>query len=64
MDISATPDRLSITISDNGIGLTADPPYSGLANLRQRAERRGGELTVSSLSPPGTAVQWTIPLHS
>ena len=64
MDISATPDRLSITVSDNGIGLSADPPYSGLTNLRNRAERRGGELAVSRLGPSGTEVRWTIPLNS
>jgi signal transduction histidine kinase len=64
VDVSATPDRLSITVSDNGIGLSADRPYSGLTNLRHRAERRGGELAVSRLGPSGTEVRWTIPLNS
>ena len=63
LDSSAIADRLSITLSDNRIGLSADPPYSGLANLRHHAERRGGKLAVGRPGPPGTEVHWTIPLN-
>ena len=63
VDIRATSDRLSITVGDNGIGLSAEPPYSGLANLRNRAERRGGELKVSRPGRTGTNVQWAIPIN-
>ena len=60
--VSATPERLAITIDDDGVGLPPDPAYSGLANLRHRAERRGGELVVGRRRPTGTRVRWTVPL--
>jgi signal transduction histidine kinase len=33
---------------------------SGLANLADRAERRGGRLTTSA-GPSGTRVRWAVP---
>ena len=63
VDVSATTDGLSITVADNGIGISADPPYGGLANLRHRAERRGGKLAVSRPGLCGTEVHWTIPFN-
>ena len=61
--VSATSEQLSITIEDDGSGLPPDSAYSGLANLRHRAERRGGELMISRPGPRGTRVRWTIPLN-
>ena len=34
---------------------------SGLANLRHRAERRGGSFTLTARDPHGTVLQWWVP---
>jgi len=53
-------DDVVVTVTDDGIGLPAVAPRSGLANLADRAERRGGRLTTSS-GGSGTEVRWTVP---
>ena len=60
--VDATPDQLTISVTDDGIGLPAEPLYSGLANLRHRAERWGGELQLRPNIGSGTDVRWTVPL--
>ena len=60
--IQATPSRLEVTVSDDGVGLTGTR-RSGLHNLRDRAVRRGGELRIDEPpSPPGTTLVWAVPL--
>ncbi|OBC02361.1 histidine kinase [Mycobacterium sp. 852013-50091_SCH5140682] len=55
-------DDLSITVSDNGTGITGAVTESGLANLRHRAKASGGQLSIESRSGGGTVVCWTAPL--
>jgi signal transduction histidine kinase len=47
-------------VADDGIGLPEVTVRSGLANLADRAERRGGQLTTSA-GPSGTQVYWAVP---
>jgi signal transduction histidine kinase len=51
--------RLTITVTDDGRGGAQE--NSGLANLRRRAEGRGGSFTLAS-SGDGTTLRWEIPL--
>ncbi|MCW0212135.1 MAG: GAF domain-containing protein [Pseudonocardia sp.] len=53
--------ELSLVIRDDGVGLGPAGRRSGLANLRRRAERRGGRLTITTVEPHGTRLQWTVP---
>ena len=55
--------RLSVRVLDNGVGIAPNPRLGhGLANLRRRAARYGGNVTVQSRHDrPGTDVVWTIP---
>ena len=39
---------LTITVTDNGVGMNDSTRSSGLANLRARAEARGGTMTVGA----------------
>ena len=64
VSIAGEDERVSLTISDNGIGF--DPVISerwgkemgwGLLNIRERAESIGGKLTVESAPGRGTRVQ-------
>lgn len=53
---------LSVTITDDGIGLAACGHYgNGLAIMRERAEELGGTVTVSDASP-GVTVQARLPV--
>jgi len=52
--------ELAVVVTDNGHGLPAVTARSGLVNLADRAERRGGRLTTSS-GRAGTEVRWAVP---
>ncbi len=56
--------RLVLTISDDGRGLspTALERSSGLANMRMRIEKVGGDLSVESAQARGTHLRATLPL--
>ncbi|RBY97354.1 histidine kinase [Blastococcus sp. TF02-8] len=54
-------DDLRVVVTDDGRGLPSVTVRSGLANLADRAERRGGRLTVSAATS-GTEIVWAVPL--
>jgi signal transduction histidine kinase len=54
--------RLVLVISDNGTGIEAHRAWSGLANLRARAEDRRGSLLVDNQPEGGLRLRWTIPI--
>ena len=53
---------LTVVIQDNGAGLPADRPRSGLANLAERAAELGGSLVVEAAAGGGTRLEWRAPL--
>jgi signal transduction histidine kinase len=53
-------DEVTVAVADDGCGLPDVTARSGLANLADRAERRGGQLTTSA-STSGTQVCWSVP---
>ena len=55
-------DDLAITVSDNGVGIGDTTRSSGLANLRARAEARGGSMVVGRGEQRGTRLHWRVPL--
>jgi signal transduction histidine kinase len=54
-------DVACVVVTDDGRGLPPIAVRSGLANLADRAERRGGQLTIST-GGSGTEVTWCVPL--
>ncbi len=56
-------DPIRVTVTDDGCGLPRITVRSGLANLADRAERRGGRLAASG-SPSGSEVEWSVPRRS
>ena len=60
VEVRASSTMLSIDVLDDGVGIGDATRRSGLANLRQRAERHGGSLTTPDHK--GTHLRWTIPL--
>jgi signal transduction histidine kinase len=67
--LTTTSAQLVLEIVDDGVGIGETQRRSGLANLRQRAERHGGALGLApgpagqtTPSREGTSLRWTIPL--
>jgi signal transduction histidine kinase len=54
-------DMVSLVVTDDGGGLPSITVRSGLANLADRAERRGGRMRTTS-GDSGTEVSWVVPL--
>jgi signal transduction histidine kinase len=63
--LSTEDNRLTITVSDNGIGsaLTGDEAGLGMRNLTERAEGHGGTFTLSAGENGGSIATWSVPLH-
>lgn len=62
VDVSATLDAVTARIDDDGRGIGDTTRRSGLANLRTRAEKHGGTLTIDSAPSRGTTLIWRVPL--
>lgn len=60
--VTATPATLTACIEDDGQGIGDTTRRSGLANLRARADKHGGSLTIDSAPEHGTTLIWTVPL--
>ena len=61
VDLVVRPDRLVLTIRDDGTGMVHAARRSGLTNMRRRAERHGGNFETGTREPSGTVVIWSIP---
>lgn len=60
--VEAAGGRLTLVVTDNGVGIKPDGRRSGLANLEERATRLGGTFTVESPPEGGTRLSWSVPL--
>ncbi|SCL48101.1 Histidine kinase-like ATPase domain-containing protein [Micromonospora eburnea] len=54
---------VTVTVTDDGVGCDPEAARSGLVNLRERAERLGGDFQLSRVAPHGTEVRWSVPLR-
>lgn len=61
--LAATSQRLWLVIEDDGVGLSGSDRSSGTGNMRRRAERHGGTLTVENAPSGGVQLCWSVPLH-
>jgi signal transduction histidine kinase len=63
LSIHATTARLTVTISDDGVGVGDVGRRSGLDNMRERAENRNGSMVVAEVPDlGGTTLVWTVPI--
>jgi len=51
-----------LRVADDGRGLDGRVHESGLRNMRERAQRRGGTFTVDSAPGEGTTLVWSVPI--
>ncbi len=59
--VSAAAGRVTIEVTDDGVGPGDSPRLSGLANLRDRSDARRGSFEVTAVSGGGTRVIWSVP---
>ncbi|HEX3333529.1 MAG TPA: GAF domain-containing sensor histidine kinase [Acidimicrobiales bacterium] len=62
----AVGDELRVVVADDGIGMNGNegsPGGLGLKNMRQRAERRGGNMEIGTSREGGTRLTWHVPLE-
>jgi signal transduction histidine kinase len=67
IDLVVTRDRITLTITDNGNGLTEPTPgtgHFGLVGMRERAARIGGRLVIAGKPQGGCVVRIDVPLSS
>jgi signal transduction histidine kinase len=57
--LDVQPLRVVLTVTDNGQGLGEPQRRSGLANMRQRAERHQGAVEIDIPDGGGTTIRWT-----
>jgi two-component system, NarL family, sensor histidine kinase UhpB len=65
IDLRSTPERMSVRITDDGVGLDPDwsrPGHFGLRGLAERVERLGGAFRVRNREPHGVSLSAEIPL--
>ncbi|WP_203708878.1 GAF domain-containing sensor histidine kinase, partial [Asanoa iriomotensis] len=62
VELTVTTDSVVLEVGDDGMGIGEPIRTSGLANLRTRAERRGGTMAVVAVKPTGTRLCWSVPL--
>ncbi len=63
VEVVATGDRLTVRVTDDGVGVPPDvPSVGGVRNLRRRAEELGGDCALTPAAPRGTVLTWSVPL--
>lgn len=58
VDVALAADVLTITVTDDGVGLVDATRASGTANLRARAEKWGGSFELTPGTSRGTTAKW------
>ncbi|MEV4111522.1 GAF domain-containing protein [Nonomuraea sp. NPDC049695] len=64
VSVEVASDGLTLTVSDNGVGLKESGRRSGVRNIEERAGRLGGTAELESPGPEGTGtrLRWHVPL--
>ena len=62
VELAGSADEVTLRVTDDGRGVGPTTRSSGLANMRDRAERHGGAFSLSENQPRGTVLEWRVPL--
>lgn len=61
--IGVSDGSITLSVADDGVGVSDEPTAGhGTENMRERAERLGGEFSIRPRKPSGTLVQWAVPI--
>ncbi|PZF84538.1 sensor histidine kinase [Micromonospora endophytica] len=61
--VAVNATRLTLVVTDDGVGCDPAAARGGLVNLRERADRHGGTFEVRPGQPRGTELCWSVPLR-
>jgi signal transduction histidine kinase len=66
VDVGLAADGVAVTltVTDDGVGIAPGGRRSGLANQSERAVQLGGSCTVEPGASEGTVLTWTVPLDA
>jgi signal transduction histidine kinase len=59
VDVARLGDVITVTVTDNGVGMGEPTRRSGTSNLQTRAERWGGAFELAPAASGGTTATWT-----
>ena len=62
VSVTGRPTTLTLTVTDNGLGLPEEGRRSGLRNLDQRAQALGGGFSAGKGDTGGTVLVWRVPV--
>ncbi len=62
VSLATGSEACTVTVEDNGVGMTGGGRRSGLINLAERAEKLGGTVTFGRPPGGGTRLVWRVPL--
>jgi signal transduction histidine kinase len=62
VDITVVSDEVTVSVTDDGVGVSFEARASGITNLRVRAEQRGGTFELSARPAGGTQLIWKAPI--
>jgi signal transduction histidine kinase len=63
VDLAADTKAVTLTVTDDGVGIPPTGHRSGLANLAERAQQFGGAFTTRPGTSGGTVLTWTVPVN-
>jgi len=61
VELNTGDELLRLRITDDGVGLSADCPRSGLADMEDRARELGGTFRAGPGENGGTEIRWEAP---
>lgn len=59
---ATSADRLTLDVTDDGVGIGSTTRCGGLTSLRQRTEHLQGVLSLTPNRPTGTRLSWVVPI--
>ena len=66
VSLAFTPEGVTLAVADDGIGFDPDGHHEGfgLLGMRERAQRIGARLVVTSVPGQGTRIETLLPTHA
>lgn len=61
--LAVNRDTVTLSVDDDGVGITETGRRSGLRNMEVRAKASGGRLLLADRTPSGTHIEWQVPMR-